>query len=461
MKNRKEMILKAPILKVVLMMALPVMMSNLMQTLYNLADTFWVGQFEMLNSAQGELLSAMVLITPATWVLLTFSTGISTAIISLISQYIGVNKEKSAKRVAAQAITFSLITSVIIGTLGVMFTPQIVHLLGAEGEVFKNGVIYLRIMLFGLPTVFLFYTFNSIKHAQGDTFTPMLYSLLSVGLNIVLDPILMITLNMGIAGAAIATVFSRGIFVVFAITSLFKKSDRHVRLSFHDLKPDSQIIHQIIKIGLPASFSNTIASFGFGVLNRYVIAFGVTTLTAYGIGNKITELILMPVMGIGSALAAIVGTNLGAGNIRRARKSVKVSFYLSSGILLAGGAIIFINAETIVLQFNNMPDVINQATLYLKLIIATIPLMAGFSVLKNTFIGSGHTGLTLIISVGRLWFLRIPLIIILQRFTSLGTNSVWYAMILSNLIICIIGYIIYRTDIWETKVIKEPKVKVA
>jgi len=271
----------------------------------------------------------------------------------------------------------------------------------------------------------------------------------------------MIVFDMGIAGAAIATILSRGLFITFAIASLFKDSKRHMKLDYHDLKLDKTIITHIFKIGFPASISSVMSSFGFGVLNRFVIGFGVSTLTAFGIGNRITGLILMPAMGIGSALGAIVGTNLGANNLKRAKQSVKVSFLLSSAILVAGGAIIFIFAENIVLQFNNVPEIVEQATWYLKLIIATIPLMAAFSVLNGTFIGSGHTGLSLLISAGRLWALRIPMIILFKQFTNLGTNSVWFAMIISNFVICIIGYVIYKSGVWETKIVKEPKVKVA
>lgn len=461
MKNKKEMMLKAPMIKVVLAMALPVMMSNLMQTLYNLADTFWIGKYEMINGFEGEMLSAIVLIFPAIGMLLALGTGISTACISLISQYIGANNDHHAKKVAAQAITFSFLSSIILGIFGAVFTPNIVSLLGATGVVLENGITYLRLMMIGLPTIFLFFTFNSIKQAQGDTFSPMLISILSVTLNIILDPIFMIVLDMGIAGAAIATIISRGIFIIFAVLSLFKKSKRHMKLDYHDLKLDKVVITQIFKIGFPASIGSVMASFGFGVLNRFVIGFGVSTLTAFGIGNRITGLILMPAMGIGSALGAIVGTNLGANNVKRARESVKVSFFLSTLLLIAGGAVIFVLAEDIVRQFNNVPEIVEQATWYLKLIIAAIPLMAGFSVLNGTFIGSGHTKLSLIISAGRLWLLRIPLIILFKTFTDLGTNSVWFAMILSNLIICIIGYGIYKSGIWETKIVKEPKVKVS
>lgn len=461
MKNKKDLILRGPIYKVVLSLALPVMLSNLMQTLYNLADTYWVGQYEMIKGLEGELLSSIVLIFPAIGFILALGAGISAACISLISRYIGANKEEKAQEVAGQSLSFAAIASIVLGVIGAFLAPQIVRLLGGQGAVLENGTTYLRIMLLGLPSVFLFFTFNAIKQAQGDTVTPMILSFASVVVNIVLDPIFMIVLDLGIAGAAYATVLSRGVFIIVAIYFLFKDSKKHVKLHISDLKFRVDIMSKILRIGLPASLSSAMASIGFGVLNGFVISFGVPTLTAFGIGNRITGLILMPAMGIGNALGAIVGQNLGAENVKRAREAVKASFILSSLLLIIGGSVIFVNAENIVLQFNNVPEIVSQSTYYLKLIIAGIPLMAGFSVLNGAFIGSGHTRLSFLITSGRLWGLRIPMILIFKTFTDLGTNSVWYSMILSNLVICIIGYGIYKSGIWETKIVKEPKVKIA
>ncbi len=464
MKNKKELILRGPIYKVVLALAVPVMISNLMQTLYNLVDTFWIGKYEMIHGLSGELISSVILIFPAIGIMLALAGGISAACISLISQYIGASNNEQAKKVAGQALTFAFISSLILGIIGAMFAPEIVNLLGggkAPELVVLNGAKYLKIIFWGLPSVFIFFTYNAIKQAQGDTISPMIFSFLSVVANIILDPILMINLDMGIEGAAFATVLSRSVFILFAVVSLFKESDKHIKLDLIDLKPNKEIMFNLLKIGLPASLSGAMSSFGFAVLNGFVISFGNSTFAAFGLGNRITGLILMPAMGIGNALGAIVGQNLGANNLKRAKQAVKASFLLSSAILIVGGAGIFVYAENIILTFSKDAEIVTQAVYYLRLIIATIPLMAAFSTLNGTFIGSGHTMLSFIISAGRLWCLRIPLIILFKSFTDLGTNSVWYAMIISNFIICIIGYVIYKSGKWETKITKEPKVKVA
>ncbi len=453
MQNKKKLMLEGSILKAVIIISLPIMLSNLMQTLYNLTDTFWLGRYEIMYDFSGELIAAMVLIFPALSVLMALAVGISTACISLISQSIGANNEEYSKKIAAQAISFSFILSIIIGIIGYFSADGIMYLLGAKGNVYTYGSQYLKIMMLGMPTIFLFFSYNSIKQAQGDSFSPMIFSAISVILNIILDPIFMIVLKMGIEGAAYATVISRGLFIIFAVLSLFKESTKHFKLEIKDLKLDFELINDIIKVALPSSISSIMSSLGFSILGRMVISFGVATMTAFGIGNRIIGLILMPAMGIGSALASIVGANLGANNVDRAKKTVRTSFLISSSVLIIGGIFIYIFSEEIIRLFTNVPDIISQSVFYLKLTAATIPLMAAFSILNGVFIGSGHTKYSLFISAGRLWMLRIPMILISLYFTDLGSHSVYYAMALSNLIICIMGYMIYRTGKWEKKII--------
>ncbi len=418
----------------------------------------------MMHGLSGELISSVILIFPAIGIIFALAAGISAASLSLISQYVGASRDDKAKEVAGQAITFALLSSIILGIIGAVFSPQIVNLLGAgkaDPLVVLNGSKYLRILFYGLPSTFLYFSYSAIKSSQGDTMSPMINSFLSVVVNIILDPIFMISLNMGIEGAAYATILARYVFIINAVIGLFRESDKHIKLELSDLRPTKEVVSKIFKIGLPASISGATTSFGFAVLNGFVIAFGNSTFAAFGLGNRITGLILMPALGFGSALSSIVGQNIGNNNVKRAKEAVKVSFILSSLTLILGGAVIFVFAKDIVLSFTKDPEIVEQSVYYIKLIISGIPLMAGFSILNGTFNGSGHTILSLVVSSGRLWLFRIPLIVIFKNFTDLGTNSVWYAMILSNLLICLVGLAIYKSGIWEKKIVKEEKLKVA
>ncbi len=447
-EQKRHLILNGNMTKVIITLALPIMLNNFIQTIYNLTDTYWVSKLG--DTAVG----AITLVWPVIFFMMALGIGVSVGGTALISQYTGSDRMDEATKVAGQIISFSTVFSIILGVIGYFAVPAIVRFMGAEGAMYDLAVEFLSIIFLGMPTMFIFFAFTAIKQGQGDTFTPMIYGGISVALNMILDPILILNLDLGIGGAAIATVISRGIFSLYAVYTLFL-SKQGIKLRRSHLSLNKKVLYKLIKVAWPASIGQSTAALGFIVLNIFIFSFGESTITAFGIGNRINSLILMPVMGIGNALATIVGQNLGADNISRAKKAVRTSTFLATAVLIFGGTILFILAGNVVSNFTNTPEVYEQATYYLKLIVASVPLMGFFQVFVGTFQGSGHTLMAMTIMMGRLWGLRIPLILIFKNFTNLGTNSVWYAMILSNLIICIIGYGMYMTGRWQKKIIKK------
>ncbi len=165
---------------------------------------------------------------------------------------------------------------------------------------------FLEIMFLGLPSMFLMFSYSAIKTGLGDTYTPMKISAMSAVSNMFLDPLFMFTFGFGLRGAAIATVLARAVFGIYAVLTLFNRSnDFHIEIS--DLKPDFTFLSQIVRMGLPNSFGQSMTSLGFMIMNIFIVGFGQATLTSFAIGNRISGLILMPAMGVGSALASIVG----------------------------------------------------------------------------------------------------------------------------------------------------------
>jgi|SRR5690554_43207 len=198
------------------------------------------------------------------------------------------------------------------------------------------------------------------------------------------------------------------------------------------------------------------------VLTAFIVSFGEATLAAFGIGNRINSLVLMPAMGIGNAMATIVGQNLGADQLKRTHQAVKTGILLVSILLVCGALILYPLIPTVVRFFSQENEISSQAIHYLKLITLALPLMGFFQVFIGTFQGSGHTIMAMVLMIGRLWALRIPLIIVFKNYTEWGSSSVWYAMVLSNTIVCIAGYLLYLTDRWEKKVIdNKPAGKIA
>ncbi|BEP28433.1 MATE family efflux transporter [Helicovermis profundi] len=447
LNNKRDLILNGNINRMILILALPVMANNLIQTIYNLTDTYFVSK---LGTTQ---IASIQFIWPVIFFMISIGMGVSIAGTSLISQYIGANELENAKKVTGQVISFSFLISIFLGVVGFFLTSPLLKFMGAKGEFLLYSTSFLKIIFIGSPTMFAMFSYNAIRSGLGDTVKPMIIGLLSVILNIILDPVLIFYFHMGVKGAAIATVISRAIFGLYAILTLFNQNNDFY-ISYKHLLIDKSLLSKIIKIGIPSSIGQSTTAVGFMVLNIFIVSFGEATLTAFAIGNRINSLILMPAMGIGSALATIVGQNLGADNPKRAKKAVFSSTVITTAFLVLGGMILIYFASPIVKLFSSDPSVISQGTYYLILVTLSIPLMGFFQILIGTFQGSGHTLSAMIMMMGRLWALRIPMIIIFKNYTNLGTNSVWYAMILSNLIICIVGYIIYKTGKWQRKKIK-------
>lgn len=448
--SKREKILRGNIRKVLISLALPVVLANAIQTIYQVVDTYWVSRL-----ADGDVsVAAINFVWPMIFVTMAFGIGINIAGTSMISQFIGLNKEREATRVAGQLVSFSFVFSIFLGLAGLLIGRPLMSLLGAEGLIHTLGWEYLRAIFLGMPTMFVFFAFQSIKQGQGDTLTPMILSGVSVVLNVFLDPLFMFTFGMGIAGAAWATVLARALSAVAGMYLLFFKQDG-LSPRLRDLRFNGRILRDIVKIGLPAGLGQSVEGIGFMILSAFVLSFGEFTVTAFGIGNTINSLILMPAMGIGAALATVVGQNLGADQPDRAARAVWESIRLSVSMLAIGGVIICIIAPRIIGIFSQEPVVLEQGTYFLRLISLAIPLMGVFESFVGCFQGSGHTVMAMMMTSGRLWVLRIPMVLLFKHFTSLAEKSVWYAMVLSNLLISIFGLALFLGGRWKQRVVDD------
>ncbi len=445
--NKRKFILEGKMWRVILTLAAPLMANNLIQTLYNLGDTYWVSKIGSVE------LAAMGLVFPFIYLIISLGMGMNVAGTALISQYIGSENKDEAGKIAGQLFSFSFILSVVLGIVGYFLTPYLIRMIGGKGELLKASTDYLSIMFWDMPIMYLFFVYNAIKQGQGDTVTPTILNVCGVVLNIILDPIFIFKLGLGIKGAAYATIFSRAIFALYAIYSLFADK-AGVHITRKTLKLNKALLVKIIKVGLPASLGQSASALGFIILNGFVISYGEATLAAFTVGNRINSLVLMPASGIGSSIATIIGQNLGANNVPRAKEAFKTSVIMSTIIMSIGAFLLFSAAKITVGVFATDPLVLAEGIQYTHLISLGLPLMGIFQILVGTFQGSGHTIYAMAMDIGRLWCFRIPMIVLFKRFASWGSSSVWYAMVLSNLFVCMLGYAIYLQGNWQRKVIE-------
>lgn len=444
--EKRELILNGNMKKVLIVLAMPIMLGNLIQTIYGITDTYFVSRLGDIEVA------AVGFVWNIIFLIISLGLGFSVAGRSMIAQYIGADDEESANKAAGQLFSFSAVAGLGISIIFYILAPYILKLMGADGDLYKHSISYLRIVIMGMPFAYLYFAFNSIKQGRGDMVKPMIIGAVSVVINLALDPLCIFTFGWGVAGAAIATTVARSVTAIVVILMVLAKK-MGFNLSIKDFAFHKETIKRIVKIGLPASFGQATAALGFTIMTVIVKSFGELTLTAFVIGSRVNSVVLMPLMGVGFALATVAGQNLGADKPERVKSAFKTSVIYSMIFATVGGGVMAIFAEDIMRIFSSNPVVIEQGTFFLYIIIFALPLMGIFQSLIGLFQGTGHTKFSSALMIGRLWVLRLPMILIMKDFTSLEEKSVWYAIILSNIVICTIGFIGYKAGLWKKKTI--------
>lgn len=451
-KFNKTLILKGNMLHAILSLAIPVVINSFLQTMYNLTDTYWLGQIGT------EQLAAINLITPMQSIIVNFGSGITVAGAVLIAQYIGAGQKENAKSMANQIFACAMCFAAVCAMICFLATPGIVGWLGAEGDTFRYAKTYLRVVIWDMPFLFMVNIFSAVHQAQGDTVRPMLLNLGGISLNMVLDPLLMVVLHMGVAGAALATLFAKAVPALVAFLLLCNKS-KDVSLDIRHMKFQRDKIKMILKIGLPTAIGGSTMQFGFLLMSRNVYVYGTQAMAAYGIGNKVNGLITLPSNGIGSAVATIVGQNMGAGQQDRAEKGYRISMGISVAFLFIGGMILSRDmiATTIVSIFSEDPQVIAMAADFLSILAFWCFTNGVYNATSGLFQGTGHTEVTMAVDATRLWVFRFLTLWVCESILHMGVRSIWYCVVISNGISSVILFILYRSGIWKKSKIKIDK----
>jgi len=436
MKKRK-MILEGNMYKVIILLSLPIMLTNLIQTMYNLTDTYFLSKLGAVEVA------SMTLAWPVVFLQLALGVGIGIAGTALISQNIGANKIDEAKKIAGQLVTFAMGFSILLSISGVISTPYILKIMGATGDIYTNAYIYLVLIVGGAPLMYASFIYSSVKQGEGDTVSPMILSLISVTINVILDPIFIFYFGLGIKGAALATLLARGVMLFYIVYQLFIK-DTPMKLRLKDLRPEFSYIKKITRLGIPASIGQATIAMGFVVLNSFVNSYGELTLAAFGIGNRINGLIVMPAMGIGGAVSSIVGQNIGNNNVKRVKECVFKSSVLGAGFSIIGTTTLWLWGSNIVSFFSTNKNIIYLGNEYLKYISLSLIGLAILPIITGALQGAGQTKKAMYLSMSRLWAFRLPALLILPYFIGKTEKVIWYSMFSSNIIAMLVAIYFYR-----------------
>jgi len=454
----RERILTGSVIRTIFWLAWPIILANLVNISYNLVDAFWLGKLGK------QAFGAPTVSWPLIMFFYSLGMGFATAGISLISQYVGANDLRMANRSAGNLMTFMALMSISISVLGYILAPYILQLMGVPPDVYPLAVNYIRVIFIGIPFTFVGFAFITIANSLGDTRTPTLISIISSLLNMVLDPILIFGWfgmpRMGVIGAALATILSRTLISVVGSYMLFH-GYKGIRISIHDLGIDGWWVRKVVSIGTPLAIQHSSNALGFTVMMGIVSRFGSVAIAAYGVAIRIIDVITAFTWGINRATSIMVGQNVGAELYERAKNIVKKSLILVATILTTGSLAIYLVRNWAVAVFINEPDVIIEGSKLLSIFTLSIPFFGLFSVSGGVAAGSGHTRFFAIVSILRLWALRIGLSVLLGLTLGMGTTGIWVAMSLSNVGAGLLALAWVLRATWAKRVIEVVKVRKA
>lgn len=340
------------IVKRMIFFALPLLLGNLFQQLYNTVDSLIVGNY-LGSSALAAVSSSGSLI----FMLIGFLTGISSGAGVVVSRYFGAEDPDGVHRAVHTTVAFGLVAGALMTAAGILFSPQILLWMGTPESVMPESTTYLQIYFSGSIGFVMYNIFVGILQAIGDSRHPLYYLMISSAINLVLDILFISFFHTGVGGAALATVISQVFSAILCLIQLLRTHDSY-QLRIADIRFDSKMLGQIIHIGLPAGVQNSIIAFANVVVQSYINAFGEMAMAGYGAYSKIEGFAFLPINSFTLVLTTFVGQNLGAGQAERTKKGAR--FGILTTVILAEliGVVVFLLAPQLIAAFDSTPEVI-------------------------------------------------------------------------------------------------------
>ncbi|MDP3130305.1 MAG: MATE family efflux transporter [Bacillota bacterium] len=461
MDRKTEMILKGtPIWKGMLQLAIPVFFVNILKTVHDLVDTFFLGRVPGIDLSDGianatHMQNGVGITWSLFFIFISFGMGLSVAGAALIGQYIGHHDPGNAKKYAGNLILMALGLGFFFNLTLYVIAPWVMRAIGAVGADYEYAVTYLRIRSFELPILFFSYAFQAIRQSTGDTTTPVLVSSFQIVLNIVLTWWMVSVLDMGVVGAGLSTLIANWVGLP-AFLLILTFSSAGLRVDFKERFADLKIMKHLLEIAIPASVGQAIQALGFVILNGVILSYGTYASTAYAIGNRINSIVMFPVSAVSAILAIYIAQNVGAGDVARARASFRTGMTIAVAMMTIGAALIIPFRIPLVMIMNSDPLTLAEADRYMLFLHLGLPFMGVYQTFLATFQGSGETRYGFWLSMIRLWAIRLPLVYLMSALTGLGTLGVWSMMLVSNFLSVFVGIYLYRKVRYVPKIRRTP-----
>ena len=436
--------------RAIVLLAIPMVLEMLMQSVFELVDAYFVGQLGAdALAAVGVAGSLLILV-------LAVGFALSMAVTATVARRIGEKDEEGAGVASFQALVLGLVISIPVSLLGIFFAPEMLRLMATPESVIEVGTGYTAV-LFGTNAVIMFlFLINAIFRGAGDAVLAMKVLAVANALNIILDPLLIFGWGpfpeMGVTGAAVATSIGRGLGIGYQIYLLVGgKSRIHLRVEQARIVVD--VMKRLIRISGPAVLQYLIGTASWLALFRIINTFGEAAAAGYTVAIRILIFALLPSWGMGNAAATLVGQNLGAGKPDRAERSVWISSYSNAVFLGIVAVCMYIFAEPLMAFFTDDAKVIEIGMDCLRIVSYTYVLFAFGMVTVQAFNGAGDTTTPTWINFVSYWLVQIPVAYVLAHPVGWEASGVFAAVAVAQAALALISVWIFRLGYWKKKAI--------
>ena len=351
MKPNSTSLTEGSVIQKMLLFAIPIFFSNLFQQLYNAVDSLIVGNFlgpDALAavSSSGNLIMLMV----------GFINGISLGAGVLVARFFGAEDHENLRRAIHTTVALGIAAGAVLTVAGVVLTPQILRLMGTPEQVLPNSILYFRIYFLGSLAVVLYNMGAGILQSVGDSRSPMKYLIISSLVNVVLDLVFVSVVNLGVAGAALATIFSQ-VMSAFLCFRRLSRTQECYRVCWRQVKFDLPMLRQVVTLGIPSGVQNSVIALANVIVQSNINAFGAAAMAGCGAYSKVEGFAFLPITCFAMALATFVSQNIGAGRYDRVKAGMKFGLIASPLLAEAVGLVVFTFAPLLIRAFNDDPAV--------------------------------------------------------------------------------------------------------
>ena len=433
-------------------MAIPAMVGMLAQSLNDVVDMMWIGRL-----SAGSI-AAITLFSSVYWLVNVFNNIIGNGSVTILSQAFGSGNVEEARKATAGVFTFKLLAGIAAAFVLYLIIDPILHLYTNDLTVIKDALAYGRIRIIFMPIMFSSFTVTTALRCSGDAKSPMIITMFTAILNMVLDPIFIFKtipfiglpgLGLGIFGAALATVIATTLSFVIGFYLMFgPKSKLSIRAQ-ELISIDLELAKRVTKIGLPQATSDFLNNLANIILIGIISLYGTVALAAWGVAGRIFGLLVMPVSGLIQGGSAIAGQSIGADKIDRADLTARITAKLGAFSMMLIGGVSFIFAKQILGLFSADPQVITYGADCVRAVVLCLPFYAYAMGLATVFAGSGYTLPFLVSGIIAQWGLMVPIQIIMAKVLALPFKFIPFSYLGLGFGYLIVMSFYFRQEKWR------------